>query len=301
MGEQLSKEGFKEITLLGQNVNSYNVMSSVTGETEVEMADGFKSIVKVPSGGIRFAELLERVSDVDPEMRIRFTSPHPKDFPDRVLYLIRDRPNICNSLHMPAQSGSTKVLEAMRRGHTREAYLELVHRAREIIPGVSISSDFISGFCGETEEDHEQTLSLMKEVEYEMAYMFAYSLREKTHAHRALKDDVPPEVKNRRLNEVINLFYPLAIKKNEAELNKNHVVLVEKDAKRPENYLIGRTDTNKKVVFPKVEIPNSLKSATNKKLPGPGDYVAVTIDKTGFTLQGKPLAVTTLQEYNSYF
>lgn len=184
--QQLSDEGYKEIVLLGQNVNSYNDLSTHS-EYGVEMAPGFKSIVKVPEGGVRFAELLDRVSQVDPEMRIRFTSPHPKDFPDRVLELIRDRPNICRSLHMPAQSGSTNMLTAMRRGHTREAYLELVHRAREIIPNVSISSDFICGFCGETEEDHEQTISLLKEVQYEMSFMFAYSLREKTHAHRALK------------------------------------------------------------------------------------------------------------------
>lgn len=184
--EQLSREGFKEVTLLGQNVNSYNDLSTTTDFGEVEMAEGFKSIVKVPTGGVRFAELLDKVSLVDPEMRIRFTSPHPKDFPDRVLELIKERNNICCSLHMPAQSGSSNVLSYMRRGYTREAYLSLIHRAREIIPNVSISSDFISGFCGETEEDHELTISLLKEVQFDMAYMFAYSLREKTHAHRSL-------------------------------------------------------------------------------------------------------------------
>jgi len=299
---QLSEDGYKEIVLLGQNVNSYNDLSTPS-DNQVEMTPGFRSIVSIPEGGVRFAQLLEAVSAVDPEMRIRFTSPHPKDFPDRVLELIRDRPNICRSLHMPAQSGSTAVLAAMRRGHTREAYSELIERARRIIPDVSVSSDFISGFCGETEEDHQQTLSLLREVQYEMAFMFAYSLREKTHAHRSLKDDVPEDVKQRRLKEVIDLFYDLAIQKNEAELGKYHVVLVEKDARRGHGDVIGRTDTNKKVIIPKIPLRPSLDAEEDapKTIPQPGDYVAVKIVKTGFTLHGTPLGLTTLREFNECY
>jgi MiaB/RimO family radical SAM methylthiotransferase len=296
---QLSEEGYKEIVLLGQNVNSYNDLTTPS-EKEAQLASGFRNIVSVPKGGARFDELLEAVSDVDPEMRIRFTSPHPKDFPDRVLELIRDRPNICRSLHMPAQSGSSQVLDSMRRGYTREAYLELVHRAKEIIPGVTLSSDFISGFCGETEEDHLQTLSLLKEVQYDMAFMFAYSLREKTHAHRALQDDVHPDVKQRRLKEIIDLFYELAVQKSDTELHARHVVLIEKDARRGDGDLIGRTDTNKKVILPKIAIPASLNVPGESMIPQPGEYVAVEIVKTGFTLHGKPLARTTLREFDSF-
>jgi len=296
---QLSDQGFKEVTLLGQNVNSYNDLATES-DIHIGLAKGFKSMSKVKSGGVRFAELLDKVSQIDPEMRIRFTSPHPKDFPDQVLELIRDRPNICNSLHMPAQSGSSSVLEAMRRGYTREAYSELVHRVREIIPNVSISSDFISGFCGETEEDHQQTLSLLREVEYEMAFMFAYSLREKTSAHRNLKDDVPEEVKQRRLKEVIDLFHSLIEKKNKAEMGAKHLILVERVSRRSDKELLGRTDTNKKVLIPVEPIRTSLTgNGTDLVLPKPGDYVAVEINKTGFSLRGKPLALSSIREFES--
>jgi tRNA A37 methylthiotransferase MiaB len=154
-----------------------------------------------------FTELLRRVSDVDPEMRIRFTSPHPKDFPDDLLYLIAERSNICKQIHVPAQSGSTSVLERMRRGYTRDSYLSLISLMKSIIPSIHISTDMISGFCGETESEHNDTLSLMKLVGYQQAFMFAYSQREKTYAHRHLPDDVPNDVKVRRLREVIDTFH----------------------------------------------------------------------------------------------
>ena len=156
----LSADGVKEVCLLGQNVNSYHDLSDGSKKkyptTDYSTAAGFRNMYKSRSGpGARFADLLDEVSLVDPEMRVRFTSPHPKDFPDEVLELVKDRPNICASIHLPAQSGSSSVLQRMRRGYTREAYLDLVANMREKIPGVAISSDFISGFCGETEEEHK--------------------------------------------------------------------------------------------------------------------------------------------------
>ncbi|CAH1955497.1 unnamed protein product [Acanthoscelides obtectus] len=211
--EQLSEKGVKEVTLLGQNVNSYRLIRSrnnnyvhvsrdISTDTKIDnvttLAKGFKTVYKPKKGGLRFADLLNRVAAVNPEMRIRFTSPHPKDFPDEVVEVIRQHSNVCKNLHMPAQSGNSVVLERMRRGYTREAYLELVRSIRLKLPDVALSSDFICGFCGETDEEFEDTLSLMEEVRYNQAYLFAYSMRERTTAHRRFKDDVPPDVKQRR-------------------------------------------------------------------------------------------------------
>ncbi|XP_017739594.1 PREDICTED: CDK5 regulatory subunit-associated protein 1 isoform X3 [Rhinopithecus bieti] len=178
--KKLSEQGLKEVTLLGQNVNSFRDNSEVQFNNAVStnLSRGFATNYKAKQGGLRFAHLLDQVSRVDPEMRIRFTSPHPKDFPDEVLQLIHERDNICKQIHLPAQSGSSRVLEAMRRGYSREAYVELVHHIKESIPGVSLSSDFIAGFCGETEEDHVQTVSLLREVQYNMGFLFAYSMRQ---------------------------------------------------------------------------------------------------------------------------
>ncbi|XP_056324727.1 CDK5 regulatory subunit-associated protein 1 isoform X3 [Danio aesculapii] len=179
----LSDQGVKEITLLGQNVNSYRDLSKsqfFCFEGNTQLSRGFQSVYRTKQGGLRFADLLDRVSLINPNMRIRFTSPHPKDFPDEVLQLIQERRNICKHLHLPAQSGSSRVLHAMRRGYTREAYLELVENIRKIIPGVSLSSDFIAGFCSETEEDHQQTISLLKEVGYNIGFFFTYSMRKES-------------------------------------------------------------------------------------------------------------------------
>ncbi|KAH8021871.1 hypothetical protein HPB51_018720 [Rhipicephalus microplus] len=181
----VSHQGVKEVTLLGQNVNSYRDISAES-QAFIErskdgpeiLSRGFRTVYKLPVGGLRFADLLDRVSQVDREMRIRFTSPHPKDFPDEVLEVIRDRDNICKQIHLPAQSGNNAILESMRRGYTREAYLELVDRIRDVLPNVALSSDFICGFCGETEAAHEDTMSLVDQVKYSVAYVFPYSLRE---------------------------------------------------------------------------------------------------------------------------
>ena len=248
---RLSNEGCKEVTLLGQNVNSYADTTSPSAAAgggddgavvttdgphdafERYYAPGFKSVYKPRrDGAVRFAELLDAVADVDPEMRVRFTSPHPKDFPDEVLRVIASRANVAKQLHVPAQSGSSSVLERMRRGYTREAYLDLVERARRDIPGVALSSDFISGFCGETEEEHADTVSLMRLVGYEKAFMFAYSMRDKTAAARHLTDDVPEDVKKRRLAEVIDAQRKGAEAANAEEIGRVHCVLVEGESKR---------------------------------------------------------------------
>lgn len=183
---------------------------------------------------------------------MRFTSPHPKDFPAPLLDLIAERPNVCSNLHMPAQSGSTSCLARMRRGYTREAYLELVERARATIPDVAISTDMIAGFCGETEEEHQDSLSLMERVRYETGFLFAYSMRERTHAHRRMEDDVPEAVKQRRLREIIDVFRAGALEANREQVGRRHLVLVEGHSRRssPEApQWQGRTDSNLRVVF----------------------------------------------------
>ena len=218
---QLSDQGYKEVTLLGQNVNSYK------------------------DGNHTFSTLMDKASLLDPEMRFRFSSPHPKDFPDELLYLIAERPNLCNYIHIPAQAGSDSMLERMRRPYTRDQYLQLIEKMKGIIPGLSLSTDIIAGFCGETEEEHQQTLSLMREVEYDLAYMFAYSERERTLAYRKFEDDVPEEVKKRRLSEIISQQMSIQHRRNQDEIGQRHVVLVEGTSKRSEQQMSGRTDTNK--------------------------------------------------------
>jgi MiaB/RimO family radical SAM methylthiotransferase len=263
--------------------------------------EGFSTVYKAPKVGTDFTALLDRISKVDPNMRIRFTSPHPKDFKDDLLHLIAERPNISNCIHVPAQSGSSSVLERMRRGYTRTAYLDLIKRAREIIPGIALSSDFIAGFCEETEEEHQETLTLMKEVEFDDAFMFAYSLREKTPAHRKFKDDVPEEVKQRRLREIVDLFYTTQAKKNQKEIGSIQLVLVEGTSKRSDEELKGRTDSNKKVLIPRefdLPIYNEDGVRDGIRKMEPGDYVVVELTScTGVTFKGKPLAITSLSSW----
>ncbi|KAM4842393.1 mitochondrial tRNA methylthiotransferase CDK5RAP1 [Thomomys bottae] len=299
---KLSEQGLKEVTLLGQNVNSFRDNSEVqfNNTTSTNLSQGFSANYKSKQGGLRFSYLLDQVSRIDPEMRIRFTSPHPKDFPDEVLQLIRERDNICKQIHLPAQSGSSRVLAAMRRGYSREAYVELVHHIREIIPGVSLSSDFIAGFCGETEEDHLQTVSLLQDVQYNMGFLFAYSMRQKTRAYHRLKDDVPEEVKLRRLEELINVFREEALKANKTSVGCTQLVLVEGLSKRSSTELCGRNDGNLKVIFPDVE----MEDVTNPELTvraQPGDYVMVKITSASSqTLRGHGLCRTTLKGFSTY-
>ncbi|CAL5188100.1 unnamed protein product [Lathyrus oleraceus] len=299
---ELWKEGVKEVTLLGQNVNSYNDASVVEKEAESgsnwKLSEGFSSISKVRTTGLRFADLLDRLSSEFPEMRFRFTSPHPKDFPDELLYLMRERHNICKLIHLPAQSGSTIMIERMRRGYTREAYLSLVEKIRNIIPDVALSSDFICGFCGETEEDHSDTLSLVKEVGYDMAYMFAYSMREKTHAHRNYVDDVPEETKQRRLTELIETFRESTGKCYDEQVGTTQLVLVEGPNKRaPDTELIGKSDKGHRVLFVNLPILDR-EDVNTKRNPVVGDYVEVRITRSSrASLFGNALAITKLSSF----
>ena len=260
--EMLSQKGYKEVTLLGQNVNSYN------------------------DNGTRFAELMEQASLVNPEIRIRFSTSHPKDFPDELLHVINERPNICEYIHIPAQSGNSDVLERMRRPYTREEYVQLIEKMRRIIPGVSLSTDIITGFCDETEQEHEDTLSLMQQVRYDLAYKFAYSERERTLAHRKYEDNIPENIKKRRLTEIIQQQMAIQEERNKDEIGRTHLVLVEGTSKRSDEQLAGRTDTNKMVVFDRHDYRK-------------GDYVEVKIvDSTSATLMGEPLKKSSIAEFD---
>ncbi|KAL8579579.1 CDK5 regulatory subunit associated protein 1 [Nucella lapillus] len=299
----LSDQGVREVTLLGQNVNSYRDLSEVTtmggveGQSLTEMSRGFRTVYKLRSGGRRFADLLEMVSQVDPEMRIRFTSPHPKDFPDEVLQLVEERANICRQLHLPAQSGSDSMLEAMGRGYTRAAYLDLVHHIRAIIPDVALTSDFIAGFCGETEADHQDTLSLIRHVRYNFAFCFPYSMRQKTRAFHRLKDEVPAEVKQRRHTELVAAFRTEAEKLHAAQIGSKQLVLVEGSSKRSSQDWVGRNEANTRVIFPKAELP-SHRHTLELRSVSRGDYVAVQIiSGTSQILRAVPLYHTTLQDF----
>jgi len=321
----LVKTGVKEILLLGQNVNSFHDRSPSSiekyPESEYHSTEGFNNMFKTRNGsGARFVDLLDEVSLKFPEVRFRFTSPHPKDFPEEVLYLIAERPNICSSLHMPAQSGSTSVLESMRRGYTREAYLELIDRARSIIgSNLSISTDMIAGFCGESEEDHKDSVKLMETVKFDQAFMFAYSRRDKTHAGRRLKDDVPEKVKLLRLQEIIETFRRNVQFKNEQnDLNMIHAILVEGPAKkstRETTMLQGRTDSNKRTLFPShpvlrqgrlseltatygCEFQAHISEEEEKVDISAGHLVAVRITEVkGHTLRAEPIALLNMSEY----
>ncbi|KAL8138343.1 hypothetical protein V2J09_004344 [Rumex salicifolius] len=298
---ELWKEGVKEVTLLGQNVNSYNDASGIEDVepgSNWKLSEGFSSISKVKSMGLRFADLLDQLSTEYPEMRFRFTSPHPKDFPDELLYLMRDRHNICNSIHLPAQTGSTTVLQRMRRGYTREAYLDLVQKIRKIVPDVALTSDFISGFCGESEEEHADTVSLVREVGYDMAYMFAYSMREKTHAHRNYVDDVPEYVKQRRLIEVIEAFRESTGQRYDSQVGTLQLVLVEGPNKRaPHTELVGKSDKGHRVHFTDLKIPDRLHAHSEDRNPRPGDFVQVSVTRsTRASLYGDAIAITRLSD-----
>ncbi|KAL5705599.1 hypothetical protein ACHQM5_023882 [Ranunculus cassubicifolius] len=301
---ELWEEGVKEVMLLGQNVNSYNDASGLEKDVESgenwTLSEGFSSISKVKKMGLRFSDLLDRLSTEFPEMRFRYTSPHPKDFPTDLLYLMRDRYNICKSIHLPAQTGSSAVLERMRRGYTRDAYLELVHKIRSIIPDVGISSDFICGFCGEADEDHEATLSLVKAVGYDMAYMFAYSMREKTHAHRNYVDDVPEDVKQTRLTQLIDAFRETTGQCYDSQIGSTQLVLVEGANKRaPDTELIGKTDRGHRVIFTNIPVPHFEHDSTCLN-PKVGDFVEVRISRSSrASLYGEALCVTKLSLFHN--
>ena len=228
----LKENGFKEVSLLGQNVNSYCARNEERGD-------------------IRFPELLRLVARTAPELRVRFTTSHPKDMSDATLHVIAEEPNICKQIHLPVQSGSNRILELMNRKYTREWYLERVAAIRRIVPDCGLSTDVFVGYHSETEDDHEQTLSLMREVHFDSAFMFKYSERPGTYAAKHLPDDVPEEVKLRRLNEVIQLQNDLSAQSNLRDVGKEFDVLVEGYSKRSRQQLCGRTEQGKMVVFDK--------------------------------------------------
>ena len=253
--ESLIAAGYKEINLLGQNVDSYRWVNPENGET------------------VDFAGLLEQVALLNPSIRIRFATSHPKDMSDAVLLAMSRHANICRHIHLPVQSGSDTMLEKMNRKYTRTHYLERISRIREILPDCAITTDVIAGFCGETEEDHAATLSLMREVRYDSAFMFQYSERPGTRASRHFPDDVPAEVKTRRLNEIIALQNEISLEINRGLEGQCFEVLAECASKRSDAELLGRTSQNKSCVFP---------AAGHK----PGDRVTVRVlSSTSATLR----------------
>jgi tRNA-2-methylthio-N6-dimethylallyladenosine synthase len=255
----LFENGYREVTLLGQNVDSYYWVDEVNNET------------------VNFAKLLGKVAQVSPLLRVRFSTSHPKDITDEVLFTMARYENICNYIHLPVQSGSSRILQLMNRTYTREWYIAKINRIKEIIPDCGLSTDIITGFCSETEIDHQETLSLMRYCRYDLAYMFFYSERPGTLAARRYQDDVPEETKKRRLQEVVALHRIHALESMQKELGKTFKVLIEGDSKKSSQAWAGRNDQNKLVVFPKTEVMHSK-----------GDYVWVKInDCTSATLIGE--------------
>jgi tRNA-2-methylthio-N6-dimethylallyladenosine synthase len=242
----LNKKNYKELTLLGQNVNSYKWLPDEKRKP------------------VRFWDLLEMTAQNVPEMRIRFTTSHPKDMSDKILLMMAKYPNICKHIHLPVQSGSSRILKLMNRKYDREWYLDRIAAIRSVIPGCGLSTDIFTGFCSEKEEDHELTISLMEKVKFDMAFMFKYSERPGTYAAKMMKDDVPEEVKVRRLNEIIRLQNEISLENNRKDIEKTFEVLIEGHSKKSGEMLYGRTSQNKVTVFPKYDL---------KK----GDYVKVKI------------------------
>ncbi len=251
----LKKKGYKEITLLGQNVNSYNYKDSY--------------------GEVNFAELMRRVAAIDSDIRIRFSTSHPKDISDELIETIAKTDNICNSIHLPVQSGSSSNLKRMKRFYTREWYLNRIDKIKSMIPDCGLSTDIIAGYCGETEEEHQETLSLMRMVNYDYAFMFKYSERPDTLAAKKYPDDVPEDVKSRRLQEIINVQQVSSHNNNLKDVGKTFRVLVDNVSKRSKEQMSGRTDQNKVMVFDRKDC----------KL---GDYVMVKCTScTAATLKGE--------------
>lgn len=253
--QNLFEKGFREITLLGQNVNSY--------------------VWRNAENGMDFADLTEKMAQISPLLRVRYATSHPKDISDKLLNIMAKYPNVCHYIHLPVQSGSNAMLKKMNRVYTREYYLERIQKIKEILPDCAISTDIIAGFCGETEQDHQDTLNLMKEVGYEYAFMFKYSVRGGTKAADKFEDDIPEDLKIKRLKEIIALQQQLSLESNKRDIGKIVTVLVEGVSKRSDQQLYGRNSQNKVCVFPKKDYRI-------------GDYVEVKILKcTAGTLIGE--------------
>lgn len=271
--QQLAVDGYKEVTLLGQNVDSY--LWSGGGLKK----DFDKLSPEEQAKSVNFAQLLDMVAKVSPDLRIRFSTSHPKDMTDEVLHIMAKHENICKYIHLPVQSGNSRILELMNRGYSREWYMDRVDAIRKIIPECGISMDIISGFCTETEEEHQDTLSLMKYVKYDFGFMFNYSERPNTQAQRKLEDDVPEDVKKRRLTEIINLQMEHSLYRNQEHVGKVHKILVEGVSKKSDKELFGRNTQNTVVVFPRENYEA-------------GQYVNVEVhDCTAATLKGKAISL----------
>jgi len=266
--KDLFEKGFREVTLLGQNVDSYKWSEVENNKARLEKSN----VVAV----VNFANLLEMVALVNPQLRVRFSTSHPKDITDEVLQVIAKYSNICNYIHLPVQSGNTRILEMMNRGYSREWYLQRVEKIREILgEDCGLSSDMITGFCTETDQEHQDTLSLMEIVQYDYSYMFHYSERPGTLAEKKFTDDISLDVKKKRLDDIIKKQNALSLKRNKLDIGKVQEVLIEGTSKRSENQWQGRNSANKVVIFLK---------ENNKK----GNYVHVLIEScTGGTLIGK--------------
>lgn len=274
---ELFENGYKEVNLLGQNVDSYLWKECREGAAEgVSAGDAKEGEV------VNFARLLEMVAAISPELRVRFSTSHPKDISDEVISTIAAHENICRHIHLPVQSGSSRILEKMRRKYDREWYLERVAKIREVMPDCGLSTDVIAGFCSETEQDHQDTLSLFEQVCFDSAFMFQYSERPGTLASRHYPDDVPPEVKTARLNEIIALQTKMSLKSNQKDMGKTFKVLIEGPSKRNPNDLCGRAGNNKMCVFPSMAAE---RAAQGLAPLGAGDYVNVkVVDCTSATL-----------------
>lgn len=233
---ELFIQGFREVTLLGQNVDSYYWTDEERNET------------------VSFAMLLERVALINPLLRVRFSTSHPKDITDEVLFTIARYENICNYIHLPVQSGSSRILQLMNRTYSREWYIKKVNRIREVIPDCGLSTDLITGFCTETEEDHEETLSLIRYCQYDLAYMYFYSERPGTLAARRYEDDIPEETKKRRLQEIVNLHRIHALKSMEQDIGKEYKVLIEGNSRKSDDFWAGRNSQNKLIIFQKTDL-----------------------------------------------
>lgn len=254
----LFEKGYREVTLLGQNVDSYKWENPETGKR------------------VTFANLMEMVAQVHPDLRVRFSTSHPKDMTDEVLHTMAAYENICNYIHLPVQSGNSRILELMNRTYSREWYMDRIEAIRRIIPDCAVSSDIIAGFCTETELEHQDTLSIMEFSDYSMSYMFYYSERPGTLAARKYQDDIPLEIKKKRLQEIIRLQQQISFHHNQRDIGKTFKVLIEGNSKRSDQDFCGRNSQNKMIVFPK---KNGLK---------PGDYAWVEVhNATSATLKGQ--------------
>lgn len=266
--QDLFDKGYREVTLLGQNVDSYKWNITKKGE-----------IKELGKPTVNFAQLMEMVAKVSPLLRVRFSTSHPKDLTEDVAQVMAKYENICNYIHLPVQSGSSEVLEKMNRGYTREWYLNRIEMIRNTVPEVSLSTDIIAGFCEETDEQHQETLSLMNEIKYDFAYMFKYSERPRTLAERKFEDNVSEEVKSKRLSEIIQLQQKYSLESNQKTVGKTYTVLVEGFSKKSNEDLCGRNSQNAMFVFPKENFK-------------PGQYVNVLVERcTAATLIGKGIEV----------